>query len=163
VLLDQPSLYAAVDAQRQRLGMSWADVAREVQVATSTIKRLQSGTAAEADGILGLVRWLRQAPEDFAGSRSSSRRPIGPGRLNTQKLFTSMDARRVTQGMSWADVAQYVAGGSPAGLRNLARGGRIGIDTLMTCLDWLELPAADFVDPAFEHPGEVTRIAARGN
>jgi hypothetical protein len=34
---------------------------------------------------------------------------------------------------------------------------------LMTCLDWLELPAADFVDPAFEHPGEVTRIAARGN
>lgn len=161
-LFDQPALHHAIDEQRERLGLTWAQVARTCHVAPSTVRRLLSSGAAEADGVLGLVRWLGLAPEQFLLPAPVVAPPIGPGRLNTQALFAALDQRRASRGLSWSDVAVDVYGGTAASVRALARGGRVGIDALMAYLAWLDLPAAAFVDPTFDHPGERPRRFPRG-
>jgi transcriptional regulator with XRE-family HTH domain len=48
---DYNALYLALDRQRQRRGLTWADAAREIRVAASTIARLETAPQmAEADG-----------------------------------------------------------------------------------------------------------------
>ena len=64
-LFDVQSLFRAVDGERERQGLSWAALARQVGVAASTIRRLGGAEDAEADGVLALVGWLGAAPEDY--------------------------------------------------------------------------------------------------
>ena len=64
-LFDLQRLFRAVDAQRERHGLSWAALARQVGVAASTIRRFGEAEDAEADGVLALVIWLGAAPEDY--------------------------------------------------------------------------------------------------
>ena len=52
--------------------MTWKEISQEVGVAISTIRRFETATDAEADGVLALVGWLGVAPETFiVGSRVS--------------------------------------------------------------------------------------------
>lgn len=62
---DLPALLMAVEAERDRRGMSWADLAREIGVAASTVRRYGTALDAEADGVLAVVGWLGTAPEDY--------------------------------------------------------------------------------------------------
>jgi transposase len=62
---DLEGLFRAIDAERERQGLSWAALARQVGVAASTIRRFGYADDAEADGVLALVRWLGVAPEDY--------------------------------------------------------------------------------------------------
>lgn len=77
---DLAALFGAIDAERSRRGLSWAAVSREVGVAASTIRRYEHADDAEADGVLGLVRWLGTAPEDFVvGGSMSPSQPLPDG------------------------------------------------------------------------------------
>ena len=64
-LFDLRELFRAIDAERDRHGLSWEALAREVGVAASTIRRFGVADDAEADGVLALIRWLGVAPEDY--------------------------------------------------------------------------------------------------
>lgn len=74
-MFDLGRLFHAVDAERERQGLSWASLARQVGVSASTLRRFCEADDAEADGVLAVIRWLGTTPEDYisgdAGSRSS--------------------------------------------------------------------------------------------
>jgi len=64
------ALYDALEAERQRRGLSWSAVSREIGVAASTMQRLKNGGRMEVDGMLAMVGWLGQSVEDFVDEAS---------------------------------------------------------------------------------------------
>ena len=63
--LDPPALHAALDAERQRRGLAWNQVAAETGVNIGTIRRLRANGRFETDGILSLTQWLGRPVEEF--------------------------------------------------------------------------------------------------
>ncbi len=59
-------LYLALDAQRTARGLTWEQVAREVGVSASTLRRTAQGGRLEVDGMLLMVSWLGRTVESFA-------------------------------------------------------------------------------------------------
>lgn len=62
---DLSELSQHIDSARMERKLTWAEVSRQVGVATSTIRRFAIASDAEADGVLALVGWLGVAPERF--------------------------------------------------------------------------------------------------
>ena len=63
-------LYEALDEERARRGMTWSDVAREIEqsyakVSRSTIKGVRDRERVEGDGVLQMLLWLGRSPESF--------------------------------------------------------------------------------------------------
>ncbi len=155
-------LYAALDTQRQTRGLSWAQVAREMNgpreqitghaLSASTITGTRIRSVAEADGILQMLRWLNRSPESFLPDHPASADPTAqfPSvsthqvlRFNTRKIYTALDAQRSERKMTWAQVGKEVGMG-PASLTYLAKGGRTAFPYVMRIVRWLHRPAADF-------------------
>ena len=65
IRFDSQALYEALDAQRQRRGITWKQVALEIGVAEATIKRARQGGRMEVDGMLAMVYWLGVPVETF--------------------------------------------------------------------------------------------------
>jgi transcriptional regulator with XRE-family HTH domain len=68
--LDPPALYAALEAERARRGLTWNQVAADAGVNVGTIRRLRANGRFETDGILSLTQWLGRPVEEF--TRQSS-------------------------------------------------------------------------------------------
>jgi hypothetical protein len=62
---DLGQLFRAIDQARLDRAMTWAALARDVGVASSTIRRFESAADAEADGVLTLIGWVGVPPERF--------------------------------------------------------------------------------------------------
>src|SRR5262245_30662659 len=72
---DLKALHDALDAQRRRRGLTWAQAVREINavgpatprhpIAASTITGLPTKSVAEGAGVLQMLRWLGRAPETF--------------------------------------------------------------------------------------------------
>ena len=65
VRFDAKALYAALDAERHKRGLSWRGVADEIGVSLSTLTRTKQGGRMEVDGMLAMVRWLGRTAESF--------------------------------------------------------------------------------------------------
>lgn len=79
---DLQALFAALDEARRARGFSWAALARDVgSVSASTIRRLETASDCEADGMLELCRWLDEPPERFV-TRATAGEPL-PNRSKT--------------------------------------------------------------------------------
>jgi transcriptional regulator with XRE-family HTH domain len=63
--LDTAALYEALNNQRITRGLTWGDVATEIGVSESTIRRARSGGRMEVDGVLAMITWLGQPIEAF--------------------------------------------------------------------------------------------------
>ena len=154
-------LYAAIDAQRQARGLTWAQAMREINgdyrpptrpVATSTVTTLQTKAVAEGDGVLGMLRWLGRAPESFIAGLTfdptSAALPDVPAnkvlRLDTRRLHAALDDARQARGMTWQQVAVAIGGVSAASLTHLKKGGRTGFPGVTRMTQWLGRPVADF-------------------
>jgi transcriptional regulator with XRE-family HTH domain len=74
---DLGGLFSAVAGERERRGLSWAELSRQVGVAASTIRRMAEADDAEADGVLALIGWLGVAPESFVGGDQVSEHVSG--------------------------------------------------------------------------------------
>jgi hypothetical protein len=68
--LDPPALYAALDTERARRGLTWNQVAAVVAVNIGSIRRLRANRRFETDGILAQTQWLGRPVEEF--TRQSS-------------------------------------------------------------------------------------------
>jgi transcriptional regulator with XRE-family HTH domain len=62
---DLRALFEAVNVERERRGLSWAALSREIGVASSTIRRYANADDAEADGVLATLQWLDATPEHY--------------------------------------------------------------------------------------------------
>ena len=62
---DSKALHQALDEQRQRREMTWAEVSREIGVSASTLRRTKDGGRMEVDGMIAMVDWLGEPVETF--------------------------------------------------------------------------------------------------
>jgi transcriptional regulator with XRE-family HTH domain len=63
--LDVEALHAALDAQRQALGLSWREVARQTGISPSTLSRMAQGRRPDVDSFAACVQWLGIPAERF--------------------------------------------------------------------------------------------------
>ena len=156
------ALYRALDQQRQARGLSWAAATLEINrgqtpghpIAASTIRGLEQKPAAEADGVLQMLRWLDRTPESFVPgfADASAQRFQLPRvrdeltlRFNVPAIHAALEARRGARGISWTAVAREIGGFTPGMLTRLKHGSRIGFPGVMRIAAWLEEPASSFV------------------
>ena len=158
---DLKALHAALDAERQVRGLTWAQATREIgavgsvtrrPVASSTITSLRTKALAEADGVLQMLRWLGRAPESFvtgvpadlaAAALPRTNRPAVL-RFDTRKLYDAISRAREASGMTWTEMS--AATGVPVShMRGLARGGRTAFPFVTRLTRWLREPASSFV------------------
>lgn len=64
--IDVEALYSALDAQRTARGLSWRQLAKELQVSPSLLSRMANGLRPDADAFITLVQWLGVPAEQFA-------------------------------------------------------------------------------------------------
>ena len=156
------ALHAALDAERRARGITWQDAMREINgrsepaplrsISRSTVMNLRTGSLAEADGVLQMLRWLNRAPESFVAGAASGPTvelpAVAPERIlrfDTRKLHAALDARRAERRMTWRQVADEIGGILPASLARLKKGGRTSFPPVMRMIGWLGQPAAAFV------------------
>jgi uncharacterized protein YfiM (DUF2279 family) len=157
------ALYAALDAQREARGLSWAQAVREINtpfegstsrpIAASTITSTRTKLRAEGDGVLQMIRWLNRTPESFIPEFVPTEAPafrLPPAgthqviRLDTRRLYGALNARRTARGMTWEQVSRDIRGTTVSTLTHLARGGRTGFPHVVRMTRWLEQPLASF-------------------
>jgi hypothetical protein len=145
---DPQALYTAVDARRRELGMTWADVSRELHVSTSTIRGMTKRRwGIELDGVIGMTRWLGRTVESFAGGQggpppnpASHSRTARLMRFDTAALYFAVDEERERRRMTWDQVAAEVWPSGPWGsrqLKNMAKGGRSDVYNAVAICEWL--------------------------
>lgn len=144
------ALYAAVDAERTRAGLSWAALSGQVGVAAATIKRWAIAQDAEADGVLFLLHWLQAVPEDFVEPNPASAAALDATamrvRADVAKMHRALDLARRQSQLSWSQVAAELGVGSWASRPSPA--GRTTIARLTAAAGWLRLPIAALTRPA---------------
>ena len=157
------ALYAALDQQRRTRGLTWSQVIREIgsrsgcapahAISRSTVMNLRTGSAAEADGVLQMLRWLNRTPESFMPGfqviGSSYALPLVSRdqilRFDTKKLHAALDAQRGERRMTWRQVATEIGGVSVSSLTRLKMGGRTSFPSVMRIVAWLNRPASTFI------------------
>src|SRR5215813_7277276 len=154
-------VYAALDAERERRGISWQQVMREINapfehttsrpISRSTVVGMRTKPVAEGDGTLQMLRWLRRSPESFVRGEGSGvllpvLQPHQILRFDTRKLHAALDERRREQGLTWGDVAREMGSPiSPSSLMHLSKGGRTGFPHVMWMVRWLGQPTTAFM------------------
>lgn len=119
-LFDLRRLFEAVDSERDRLGMSWSALAREVGVGASTIRRFGVADDAEADGVLALVRWLGVTPEEFVSNNSVGGEKLlasgdGVVRVDMNSVAIADGDRRGARGRTRTTIQRLVSVAQRAG------------------------------------------------
>ena len=160
---DLKALFEAIDERRVADGLTWAGVARALRrpdadptvtrpIAVSTIQGLRTTHLAEGDGVLGMLRWLGRAPEDFvpghplAGSPETTLPTPGPGMLlrwDAPALHAALDSQRRHLDLTWTELAGEIGCG-PGQLTGLAAAQRVHFPLVMRHTAWLGRPAAHF-------------------
>lgn len=161
---DMRALYAALDQARRVRGLSWTELAAEINkpfayttsipVNVSTIQGMTKKTSVTSAVVLQVLRWLHRSPESFLSGRpdatSADEKLPDPDptrilRFDTQAMHAALDAERHRRNMTWKQVASELPGFTEAMLKNLANGPLIGFPRVMMIIQWLNVPAATFV------------------
>lgn len=157
VRFNSAALFTALDDKRQARGLTWAALAREITrvpkqqpIAVSTIKNLGRNRVSEGDGVIQMLLWLGQPPEAFvegvACDETTTLPEVPAGktiRWDTRAVHRSLAEVRQARALSWSQVADQIGVNTPS-LTRLAKGGRIGMGTLVRIAAWLNQPAVAF-------------------
>ncbi|ABD13367.1 putative transcriptional regulator [Frankia casuarinae] len=73
--VDVNGLYGALDAARTARGLSWRQLAKEIEVSPSTMTRLANGHKPEVDAFVAMTRWLGMPAERFMLDDGDDERP----------------------------------------------------------------------------------------
>jgi hypothetical protein len=125
---DTGALYAALDARRLHLGLSWSGVAKQLwelspelvkrrpddhPFSPSTINHMKEKRQTSCQHALFMLRWLDLPPEHFLSppmknSIEPKLPPTGPDRnlrWSLKRLYEAVNAKRQQEGKTWAQVA----------------------------------------------------------
>jgi transcriptional regulator with XRE-family HTH domain len=70
---------------------------------------------------------------------------LARSRIDVSKLYGALEAERATRGVSWRQLAAEI-GVSPSLLSRLRNDQRPDVDAFMTLVNWLGVPATDFME-----------------
>jgi hypothetical protein len=164
---DVAALFAALDDKRTTLGISWTAVARQLwelsselndrrrdhPISPSTLTNMAKNPRISCQHALFMLRWLERTPESFlvGSSRHDERFALpatGPDRRlrwALKRLYASMDEKRRQEGLTWSGLAAVLGCTSSqlTGLRTAKFA--TGMDLAMRIVQWIGLPAADFI------------------
>jgi transcriptional regulator with XRE-family HTH domain len=70
--IEVSALYSALDAQRTAAGMSWREVAAELELSPSVFTRLGQGHRPDLDSYLQMTGWLGVSSDSFVGGDKAS-------------------------------------------------------------------------------------------
>jgi hypothetical protein len=167
---DNAALYAALDARRIALGLSWQRVAdqmweqsaalngrrRDHPISPSTLTNVTRSPRTSCQHALFMLRWLGRAPESFLrGASEADERFDLPAadqdhrlRWALKLLYVALDEKRRQEGLTWRALAAAL-NCSPSQLTGLRTAKyATSMDLAMRITQWLARPAADFVYPA---------------
>jgi hypothetical protein len=167
---DAGALYAALDAQRARLGLSWNQAAqhlwnlssdlndrrRDHPISPSTLTALSKRRRTSCQHALLMLRWLDRTPESFlAGATEEdpgfALPAVGPDRRlrwSLKRLYAAMNEKRLEDGITWSELAATLEC-SPNQLTGLRTAKfATDMDLAMRIVQWVGRPAADFIDAA---------------
>lgn len=161
---DMRAFHAELDAQRRARGLSWTQLAAEINrpfestpsipINPATLRDMLKKRSVTSAVVLQVLRWLRRSPESFL---SDPARRASPDeqlpetrldrvlRLDTRAIYDALQQERLRRGLTWQQVADELPGFTPSMLTNLANGPLIGFPRVMTITQWLGQPAAVFV------------------
>jgi transcriptional regulator with XRE-family HTH domain len=63
--VDVKSLHAALDHAREERGLSWRQLAKELDVSASTLSRMVNGLKPDVSAFATMTTWLRMPAENF--------------------------------------------------------------------------------------------------
>lgn len=63
--IDVPALYGALDSKRTAKGISWRELARQLNLSASVFTRLAQGRSPELDSYVVMTHWLGVSTEAF--------------------------------------------------------------------------------------------------
>ncbi|HTW50293.1 MAG TPA: hypothetical protein VME45_00160 [Stellaceae bacterium] len=157
-------LHATLNAERRARGLSWVDLAGEINkpfdgnpsipISVATIRGILSKRSVTSAVVLQILCCLRRSPESFliggAAARSAEEMLPEPGpsrvlRLDTKALYAALDAERKMRGLTWEEVAGELPGFTVSMVKNLSTGPLIGFPRVMLLTQWLRCPLAKFV------------------
>ncbi len=174
--LDLAALRQALDAERTVRGLTWTEVARQLQI--PTVRDMGAGSHIQADAVLLILQWLGRRCDEFvvrpgggaapwAGREPLPAPPPLFARFDTIALHTALNRVRETRGMSWAEVATELAT-TPSVLSRLVKGGRTSGQFMVAAAEWagepveaLLQPSSPFLGPARMDAGGTNRRASR--
>lgn len=161
---DMKSLFVAMDQRRRELGLSWDELARQVNlpfrhstsipINPATLRSISKKRSTTSAVVLQVLRWMGRTPEDFlvgasgAGALGAELPRSGDDRIlrfDTRAMYDAINDQRAKRGLTWKEVAAELPGFTPSMLTNLAQGPLIGFPRVMFITQWLGRPAADFV------------------
>jgi hypothetical protein len=161
---DMKQLHATLDAERRARGLSWIELASEINkpfegtssipINVATIRDIPAKRSVTSAVVLQLLRWLRRTPESFLAGRDTTMSRDGtlpePGsgrilRFDTLALHAALNAERIEKGLTWKQLAVQLPGFTESMLTNLSTGPLIGFPRVMVLTQWLRRPAASFV------------------
>lgn len=162
---DMKLLRATLDAERRRRGLSWIELAAEINrpfqgtpsipINVATIRGMAAKSSVTSAVVLQVLRWLGRTPESFLSGYDRSPQEAeeilpDPGssrilRFETKALYAALETARHERGLSWNELARQLPGFTESTLRNLSTGPLIGFPRVMLLTQWLGRPAASFV------------------
>jgi hypothetical protein len=163
---DAVALYRALDDERAGRQLTWSGVAREIwslshelndrrrdhPISPSTIANMERRRNISCQHALFMLRWLNRTPESFltGPAREDSMLPeAGPDfrlRWNLTRLYEGLDAKRHEDQLTW-DALARVLDCTPSQLTGLRTAKfATNMNPAMRITQWLERPAADFID-----------------
>jgi hypothetical protein len=167
---DVHAMYAAMDAQRASLGLSWPNVARALwdqsavlndrrgahPISPTTLTGIAKRGDCTCQHALFILRWLGRAPEEFLSNPPADRGHVALPtagedrrlRWDLAAVYDALDERRRERHLSWRELAPALRCSEHqlTGIRTA----RYAIDMrlMMRIVQWLGRPAATFIYPA---------------
>jgi hypothetical protein len=167
-LFNMRALHGALDEQRRARGLSWTQLAAEINrpfestpsipISPGTLRDMLKKRSVTSAVVLQVLRWLERTPESFLSGpmRSASPEERMPDagldrilRFDTRAIYDALQQKRLRRGLTWQQVAHELPGFTPSMLTNLANAPLIGFPRVMTLIQWIGRPAAAFVRVRF--------------
>ena len=167
---DAKALYEAIEAQRIQRGLSWRQVADEIWNQSAELNQRRRDHPISVPTLTGIVRrgdctcqhalfvlrWLERTPESFLSPSPNDTSDMalpsaGPDerlRWNLPALYDALNARRVERQLTWQELARLLrcTANQLMGIRKARFAIRMTL--AMRIVQWLEQPAARFIDAA---------------
>lgn len=158
------ALHIALDEQRRARGLTWIQLAAEINrpfettpsipISPGTLRDMLKKRSVTSAVVLQVLRWMGRTPESFLSgpTRSTSPEEQLPDagldrilRFDTRAIYDALQQERLRRGLTWQQAADEMPGFTPSMLTNLADGPLIGFPRVMTLIQWIGHPAAAFV------------------